>query len=72
MSIFSKKKHILPVPEGCEGFEISVDKSICTGEVTVGFRNPSTGKLMYAELAENDAAVEAFKKKYGKAEGEEK
>ncbi len=72
MSLFSRKKHTLPVPEECRDFEISVDKSICTGEMTVGFRNPATGKLMYAELAENDAAVEAYRKKYGRTGGEEK
>lgn len=54
------------IPEECKEFAIEVDKSICTGEMIVGFRHPGTRKLLYAELARTDADVEAYKKKYGK------
>lgn len=67
MIIFHKKEKIISIPEACRDFAIEVDKSICTGEMTVGFRNPQTGKLMYAELAHSEADVEAYKRKYGKS-----
>lgn len=66
MHLFRKEKNIIPVPESCRDFAIEVDKSICTGEMTVGFRDPVSGRLKFAELARNEADVEAFKKKYGR------
>lgn len=66
MRLFERKKDVVPVPESCRDFAIEVDKSICTGEMTVGFRDPVSGKLCYAELARNEEEVEAFKKKYGR------
>lgn len=65
MKIFHRKEKIIPIPDECRGYAVEVDKSICTGEMTVGFRNPKTGKLLYAELARNDAEVEAYKNRYG-------
>ncbi len=64
--MFGKKRNAVPVPETCKDFAIEVDKSICTGEMTVGFRDPVSGKLCFAELARNEADVEAFKRKYGR------
>lgn len=66
MNIFRKKKKMICVPEECRDWSIEVDKSICTGEMTVGFRNPQSGKLKYAELAKTEADIEIFKKKYGR------
>jgi hypothetical protein len=66
MKLFRRKEKTIPVPEGCEEFAIETDKSICTGEMTVGFRNPKTGKLMYAELARTEDEVDLYKMKYGK------
>ena len=66
MHLFERKKHMPVVPECCRDFAIEVDKSICTGEMTVGFRDPVSGKLKFAELARNEADIEAFKKKYGR------
>ncbi len=66
MKFFRIKQKTIPIPENCKDFVIETDKSICTGEMTVGFRNPQTGKLMYAELARSEMEVEAYKKKYGK------
>lgn len=66
MIFFSKKEKRMLIPEECKEFAIEVDKSICTGEMIVGFRHPGTRKLLYAELARTDADVEAYKKKYGK------
>lgn len=66
MHLFGKRKNGIPVPESCKDFAIEVDKSICTGEMTVGFRDPVSGKLKFAELAKSETDVEAFKKKYGR------
>lgn len=66
MKLFRKKEKVILIPEECLDFEIEVDKSICTGEMTVGFRNPQTGKLLYAELARSEEDVIAYKKKYGR------
>lgn len=66
MRLFERKKDTVPVPESCRDFAIEVDKSICTGEMTVGFRDPVSGKLCYAELARNEEDVKAFKEKYGR------
>lgn len=65
MHLFAKKQKTFAVPESCRGFEIDVDRSICTGEMTVGFRDPASGKLKYAELVRNEEEVEGFKRKYG-------
>ncbi len=64
MSIFSKKKTV-PVPKECEGMEIVIQSSTCTGEKTIGFFNPDTRRLMYSELVRTDADVAAFYEKYG-------
>jgi len=66
MMFFRKKEKVLLVPEECQDFAIEIDKSICTGEMTVGFRNPQTGKLLYAELARTEEDVIAYRKKYGR------
>ena len=67
MSIFKRKEKTIPVPDECKDFLIEVDKSICTGEMTVGFRDPASGKLMYAELARSEEDVQNYKKKYGRS-----
>ncbi len=67
MHLFGRKRNVVPIPESCKDFAIEVDKSICTGEMTVGFRDPVSGKLYFAELARNEADVEAFKRKYGRS-----
>ena len=67
MGLFGKKVKTIPVPDECKDYLIEVDKSICTGEMTVGFREPASGKLMYAELARSEADVENYKKKYGRS-----
>ena len=67
MGLFEKKVKTTEVPEECRDFPIEVDKSICTGEMTVGFRDPASGKLKYAELAKSEDDVQAYKKKYGRS-----
>lgn len=66
MGLFGRKGKAPEIPAEYQDFNIEVDKSICTGEMTVGFRDPATGRLKLSELAESEADVEAFKKKYGR------
>lgn len=66
MKFFRRRNKVLKIPQECADFLIEVDKSICTGEMTVGFCNPKTGKLMYAELVCSEVEVEAYKRKYGR------
>lgn len=52
MSIF-RKKVTKKVPEGCEGLEIKVQTSTCTGE------------LKYKELVRSKEDIDAFYESYG-------
>lgn len=64
MSIF-KKKTAAAVPKECEGMEVKIQSSTCTGEKTIGFFNRADGKLMYSELVRTQADIDAFYEKYG-------
>ncbi len=64
MGIF-KRKLTLPVPKECEGMEIKIQSSTCTGEKTIGFSDRRTGELRYPELVRSQADIEAFYEKYG-------
>ncbi|MBR1739099.1 MAG: hypothetical protein IJ737_02310 [Ruminococcus sp.] len=64
MSLFSKKS-VRKVPPECEGMEIKVQSSTCTGERTIGFLDRKTGDLRYKELIRTDADITAFYKSYG-------
>jgi hypothetical protein len=55
-----------PVPAGCEEMEIETESSICSGERLVGFRDPASKKLLYAELVNGDDDVDKFCKRYGR------
>ncbi len=61
-----KRNKSISVPPGCENLPIEIDKSICTGEMTVGFREPGSRKLLYAELAKDEKDILEYKKKYGR------
>lgn len=61
-----RKKHaVLPVPADCVEYEIKAESSVCTGEKTIGFYNPSTRELEHAELVRNDNDIAEFYAKYG-------
>lgn len=68
MSLFGKRDTSVPVPKGCEGLDIRVESSVCTGEKVIGFYDPKSKKLLCSELVRTDADIEAFKRKYGKSE----
>lgn len=64
MSIF--KKEIAPkVPTECQGMDVKIQSSICTGEKTIGFYNRKTRELMYPELVKSKEDIAAFCEKYG-------
>lgn len=64
MSIFSKKT-VKKVPDGCEGLEIKVQTSTCTGEKTIGFFDRKSGELKYKELVRTKGDIDAFFESYG-------
>jgi acetyl/propionyl-CoA carboxylase alpha subunit len=68
VSLFGKKKNAVSVPKGCEGLDIRVESSVCTGEKVIGFYDPKTKKLLCSELVRTDEDIKAFYKKYGKSE----
>lgn len=64
MSLFRKNKSAKP-PDGCEGLQVRIESSTCTGEKTIGFFDPSTRKLKYTELVRSQEDIDAFCEKYG-------
>ena len=64
MALFGKKK-TSPIPEECRGMEVMTESSTCTGERTIGFFDPVTGRLRYTELVRSEEDVIAFCRRYG-------
>ena len=54
-----------PVPKECEGMEIRVQSSTCTGEKTIGFFDRVSGRLLYSELVKSEGDIDAFYRRYG-------
>lgn len=71
MSIF-RKKNVKKVPDGCEGLEIKVQTSTCTGEKTIGFFDRKSGELKYKELVRSKEDIAAFYESYGLVPPEDK
>ncbi|MBR1422831.1 MAG: hypothetical protein IJ571_05250 [Ruminococcus sp.] len=65
MGIFTKPKKHKSIPPECEGMEVKVMSSTCTGEKTIGFYNRNTRELMYIELVRSQADIDDFYEKYG-------
>jgi hypothetical protein len=65
MGLFTKPKKHKSVPAECEGMEVRVMSSTCTGEKTIGFYNRNTRELMYIELVRSQADIDDFYEKYG-------
>ncbi len=59
------KKKSLPVPKDCEGLQIKVMSSTCTGEKIIGFYDRKTHELRCSELVQSDDDIKGFYKKYG-------
>ena len=64
MSIFSKPR-THSVPDECRGMEVKIESSTCTGEMTIGFFDPVSRKLLYRELVRSEQDVADFYEKYG-------
>ncbi|MBR1393127.1 MAG: hypothetical protein IJ561_04760 [Ruminococcus sp.] len=64
MSLF-KKPRTAAVPKGCEGLEVRIESSTCTGEKVIGFYEPVSKKLLYSELVRSDEDIKAFCERYG-------
>ncbi len=63
--MFRKKQPVLTPPEGMGLDDISMDRSICTGEATIGFRDRVTGELLRAVAARGEKDVAEFYRSYG-------
>ena len=64
MSLFKRKK-ALSIPFDPNTQQPAVRKSICTGEMTVGFLDRRTGKFREYELARGQSDVDAFCRRVG-------
>lgn len=64
MSLFKKPRRE-PVPKGCEGLEVRIESSTCTGEKVIGFYEPVSKKLLCSELVMSDEEIKAFCERYG-------
>lgn len=60
-----KKQTVLTPPDGMGAQDISIDRSICTGEATIGFRERATGRLLRAVKVRNEREIEEFYRSYG-------
>lgn len=58
-------RKIEEIPEEFQNFPLDMDVSTCTGEKTIGFRNPTTHKLELMELVSSQADIKAYCEKYG-------
>ena len=57
-------RKIKAIPEEFRNFEVEIDSSTCTGEMTIGFRNPKTHKLELMELVKDNKDIKAYCNKY--------
>ncbi len=59
------RRKIQPVPAECEGMQIKIMSSTCTGEKTIGFYDRNTRELKYSELVQSPGDIKKFYEKYG-------
>lgn len=60
MGLFNRKKERPPEPFDLAAQQPAVRRSICTGEMTVGYIDRATGKFHDIQLAPDRRALEAF------------
>ena len=60
MPLFHRNKKPAPLPYDPTAQEPAVRRSICTGEMTLGFIDKSTGKFRDYMLARDQAELEDF------------
>lgn len=59
-------RHKTLIPSGCEGMEIRVQRSNCTGEAVIGFYDEKSRRLKYSEYVADEREIQAFYEKYGR------
>lgn len=65
MRLFHRRKSTPSFPYDPATQQPAVRKSICTGEMTLGFIDRASGKFREVMLAPDNAAVEAFCREIG-------
>ena len=66
MSLFRKKREVVSYDPAVQ--QPAVRRSICTGEMTVGFIDRATGKFTDLMRVDGQAELEAFMKRIGAEE----
>ena len=65
MLFFNRKRHSCKDSLGYSRNDIAYEKSICTGETLMGFKNSRTGRLERAVVVRNRSDEKNFYKEYG-------
>ena len=65
MPLFRREKKRAPIPYDPDTQQPAVRRSICTGEMTVGFIDKATGRFHDHMLARDQAELEGFCKSIG-------
>lgn len=64
--MFFRKKGARAIPpQGMGRADIRTESSICTGETTIGFYDPRTGKLLQAVAVRSPQEIAAYYVLYG-------
>ena len=63
--MFRKKQPRLTPPQGMGRGDISIDRSICTGEAVIGFRDRITRELRCAVAVRSSEDIAEFYRSYG-------
>lgn len=63
--IGKKRRTLLTPPPGLGAKDVVAEKSVCTGEAVVGFREPGTGRLLQAVAVQSRKDLEEFYRSYG-------
>lgn len=61
----SKRHKVQQPPEGFGEKDIRVEKSICTGEATIGFWDSRTGRLLQAVAVNSPQEITDYYRAYG-------
>ena len=72
MAFFNRKRRERPAPFDPATQQPAVRRSICTGEMTVGYIDRATGKFHDMMMVPDQAALEAFFRERGAGMGDVK
>lgn len=62
---FHKKAAVLTPPPGMGIDDVRTEKSICTGETTIGFYDRHTRRLLRSSFVRGEQDIAAFYRAYG-------